>query len=131
MRLPLLVLLLSSIVAAGCFAQDKPSLKQEAVGEETFIYDFGQVKAGSVQEHTFILENKTAKILTIKNTSTSCGCAASEVKKKVLRPGENAEIEVKFNSKGYSGAVQQFVYVATDDLDNPVVKYIIKADVVK
>ncbi len=123
MRLLLLASLLWLAATGGCFAQDKPL--------DPLTYDFGQVKAGSVQEHTFIFKNETSKALTIKDTTTSCGCAASSVKKNVLRPGESTEIEVKFNSKGYSGAVQQFVYVATDDLDNPVVRYIIKADVVK
>jgi len=46
-------------------------------------------------------------------------------------PGESTPVEIKFNSKGYSGDIQQFTYVNTDDIDNPVIRFIIKAHVVK
>ncbi|OGX46186.1 MAG: hypothetical protein A3G38_01675 [Omnitrophica WOR_2 bacterium RIFCSPLOWO2_12_FULL_51_8] len=133
MRLSAFFLLLFFFAAVPAFTQDHPQPAAELVAPaaDPNTYDFGQVREGSVQRHSFVLENKTAKVLTIKDTSTSCGCTASVVKDKTLKPGESTQIEVKFNSRGYSGQVKQFVYVATDDLDNPVVRYIIKADVVK
>ena len=105
----------------GCFAQE---------GQED-VWDFGKVVEGEIAAHDFILKNESAKTLTIKGVNTSCGCTVSEVRNKVLKPQESTLVEVKFNSKGYSGAVQQFVYVNTDDLDNPVIRFIIKANVVK
>jgi hypothetical protein len=54
--------------------------------------------------------------------------------KEKLQPGEYAIIgiiKVKLDTKGYSGPVKQFVYVRTDDIDNLLIKYIIKAEVVK
>jgi hypothetical protein len=53
------------------------------------------------------------------------------VKKTSLKPGESTDIEVKFNTKGFSGPSQKYIYVNTDDLDNPVIRLIIKADVLK
>jgi hypothetical protein len=49
----------------------------------------------------------------------------------VLPPKESTLLEVKFNSKGYSGPTQQYIYVHTDNLDNPVLKFTIKAEVIK
>ena len=98
---------------------------------DPYTWDFGQVKQGEVVSHNFILKNDSAKTLKITGVNTSCGCIVSEVREKVLPPQESTKIEAKFNSKGYSGAVQQFVYVNTDDIDKPVIKFIIKVKVVK
>ena len=61
--------------------------------------------------------------------STSCGCTATKIKDKELAPGASTAIEVQFNSKGYSGQAQQYVYVHTDSLDKPIIRFIIKAQV--
>ena len=98
---------------------------------DPYMWDFGQVKEGKVVKHTFILKNDGHKTLTIKEVHTSCGCTASEIKQKVLRPRENSSLNVSFNSKGYRGEAKQFVYVNTDDIDKPVIRFIIKAQVVK
>ncbi len=135
-----LILLFLFMVTAGCLAEDNAIVKstagEEAVQEATkaedpYTWDFGQVKQGELQKHNFILKNESQKTLNIKSVNTSCGCTVSEVQKNTLQPGEETSIGVTFNSKGYSGAVQQFVYVNTDDPDNPIIKFTIKAEVVK
>jgi hypothetical protein len=98
---------------------------------EPYVFDFGRIKEGEVLKHEFILKNETSKILNIKDVNTSCGCTVSEVEKRSLQPNESTVIKVKFNSRGYSGPTQQYVYVHTDNLDKPVIRYIIKAEVVK
>ncbi len=102
-------------------------VKISAPGEP--VWDFGKVKEDAILFHAFELENDRAKPLRIKDISTSCGCTASAVKKRDLKPQERSRVEVTFTAKGYSGPVRQYVYVATDDVDNPVLRYIIKADV--
>ena len=99
--------------------------------ENPYTWDFGQVKEGGVLTHKFTLRNESAKILNIKDVSTSCGCTASEVKKKLLLPQEETEIEVKFNTKGYAGPTKQFVYLNTDSIEQPIIKLIIKAEIIK
>jgi len=94
-------------------------------------WDFGSIKEGDIVKHNFIFKNESKKVLTIKDVNTSCGCAVSQVEKKVLKPGEATTIEVQFNSRGYSGEIKQYIYVYTDDLDNPVARFIIKASVAK
>lgn len=95
------------------------------------IWDFEKVREGEILKHGFTLKNETGKTLTIKSVSTSCGCTVSQVKKKILKPKETTSIEVSFDPKGYSGPVKQFIYVNTDDIDKPVVRFIIKAEVLK
>lgn len=95
------------------------------------VWDFGKIKQGQVVKHTFIFKNESIQPLNIKEVSTSCGCTVSQIKKRSLRPKEATEIQVQFNSKGYSGPVEQSTFVTTDSLDSPVLRFIIKADVEK
>ncbi|MGA2775668.1 MAG: DUF1573 domain-containing protein [Candidatus Omnitrophota bacterium] len=106
-----------------CLADDKASSPD--------LWDFGTVKAGDVLQHEFALKNDSGKTLNINNVSTSCGCTASVARKKSLLPGESTTIEVKFNTKGYSGEVKQHIYVNTDNVDKALIVFIIKANVVK
>ena len=106
-----------------CFAENKPV--------ESNLWDFGIVREGVVLSHEFNLKNDSNRILNIRNVGTSCGCTVSEAGKKKLLPGEGTVIKVKFDSKGYSGEVKQYVYVSTDNVDNSLIRFIIKAHVVK
>jgi hypothetical protein len=124
------------LVLVGCCGvvraqkQDNLTLKAEEEAQD-YKWDFGKVKEGEVLKHNFVLKNKTNKDLTIEKINTSCGCTVSKVKKKKLSPQKSTIVEVKFNTKGYSGTTTQFIYVNTNDLDKPVIRFIITAQVVK
>ena len=105
--------------------------EKQALDESLYTWDFGKVQQGDIAKHNFTFKNETTATLHIKDINTSCGCTVSQVKKKTLLSGEETLIEVRFNSKGYSGGVKQFIYVHTDNLDKPLTRYIIKAEVVK
>ncbi len=92
-------------------------------------WDFGQVKRGQIVRHDFLLKNETNGVLKITGISTSCGCTASQSDKKSLEPNESTAINVTFNSKKYLGEVKQFIYVNTDNVDLPVVRFVIKAEI--
>ncbi len=119
-----------SLNLLNCFAQENNSANQQTL-DEKYLWDFGRVKEGSALKHDFILQNDSPKVLNIKGVNTSCGCTGSQVDKYELNPGESARVKVHFKTKGYSGAVQQFVYVNTDNPDNPILRFTIKAEVVK
>lgn len=131
------IIIYLSFLQAGCFAQMQvsaqipPQNNSQEQPDEKYTWDFGRSSAGDVLKHAFTLKNESQKTLNIKNVTSSCGCATSQVTKTTLEPGESTDIEVKFNSKGYFGPVQKYIYVNTDGLDNPVIKFIIKTDVVK
>jgi hypothetical protein len=122
--------------ACACFAQQtpvNPAIEPVQKAEEKVdpnLWDFKDVPAGEKVTHNFLIKNNSSITLNIKNVNTSCGCTASEIKNKSLKPGEETQLEVRFNSAKYNGPVTQFVYVNTDDVDNPVVKYTIRANVV-
>ncbi|MBU2222371.1 MAG: DUF1573 domain-containing protein [Candidatus Omnitrophota bacterium] len=125
-----LILVLLSLTSPNCFAAGN-NLTGEAALDELYIWDFGTVKQGVELKHDFNLTNDSGKVLNIKNVNTSCGCTGSKADKNKLQAGESTRIEVIFKTKGYSGAIQQFVYVNTDNPDNPILRFTIKAEVVK
>lgn len=131
------LIFLFSLSVIGCSRkqaqgiQEPQAIQQAQPAASAYEWDFGEVKQGEVLKHNFVFKNESSRGLTIKNINTSCGCTASEAAKKVLGPLESTIIEVKLDSRGYSGPVKQFVYVNTDNLDNPVVRYIIEAQVIK
>ncbi|MDP3732813.1 MAG: DUF1573 domain-containing protein [Candidatus Omnitrophota bacterium] len=126
----ILVLLFLAFSLQGCYAQNQEKIITQTENADPYSWNFGQVKEGEVLRHAFVLKNESEKTLTIKDVNTSCGCTTSKVEKKILLPAETTDIEVQFNSKGYSGLAQQYVYVHTDSLDNSIIRFIIKAEVV-
>jgi hypothetical protein len=126
-----LIFLFLLVPSTGCWSSEQPPAKavaqEERSGPQSEEWDFGAVKKGEIVSHDFRVKNNSERTLTIKNVTTSCGCTASAAKKNVLEPQESTEVSVKFNSKGYNGQVSQFVYVNTDDPDNPILKFTIKA----
>lgn len=125
------IFLFSAALACGCLKEKKSFALVSGELSDSFGWDFGVIKEGSVAKHKFVYKNKTERILTITGVTTSCGCATSEIKNKTLKPQETTEIEVQFNSKGYSGSVTQFVYVNTDDPKMPSEMFTITAFVQK
>ncbi len=123
MRKIISLFLLSFTIFQFAYAQDKVTDPNE--------WDFGKVKQGEVLKHDFMFRNMTTDTINITGINTSCGCTASQTDKKSLKPGEGTMINVSFNSKGYPGEVSQFIYVNTDNASLAVVKFTIKAEVIR
>lgn len=119
---------------AWCAASVPPSPGAERAAEavtDPYVWDFGTAKAGDVLEHEFTFTNSFGKDMRIKETTTSCGCTVSEIKKKDLKPGESTVLSVRFDTKGYSGDTRQFVYVNTDNADESVIRFTIRGNISK
>jgi len=63
-------------------------------------HDFGNINEGDVAETTFKFKNTGKTDLIITNIKGSCGCTVpSNWKKEPIKPGEESEFTVKFNSR--------------------------------
>ncbi len=126
-----LMILFVFLPLINCRAQNapinSPATREDPKSADSRVWDFGSIQKNEVVRHDFEIKNDLTRALNIKGVSTSCGCTASSAGKNVLAPGESTQIKVEFNSKGYKGEAQQFVYVNTDDPDNSVLKFSIKA----
>jgi hypothetical protein len=92
-------------------------------------WDFGAVKSGAVLEHEFVFRNDSRRSVNIHGADTSCSCAVSRIEKDRLQPGESSKVRVTFKTEGYKGKTEQFVYVNSDDPDNPVRRFTVKANI--
>ncbi len=121
--------------ASGCSMSKKSKLSPEVLKNngqtDSYEKDFGVVKEGENLKHSFLVLNDSDKVLKIKSVDSSCGCTVSEVDRKDVAPKESFTLNVEFKTKGYSGEVQQFVYLYTDNIENSLIRFIIKAKVVK
>lgn len=80
---------------------EKPEgpLPQMEFTEKT--HDFGKIKEGDVVTKIFKFKNTGEAPLIISNATSSCGCTVpSYPKDEPIAPGEEGEIEVKYNSRG-------------------------------
>lgn len=65
------------------------------------VHDFGRIKEGDVVTKVFTFKNTGEAPLIISNATSSCGCTVPSYPKDTpIAPGEEGEIEVKYNSRG-------------------------------
>lgn len=105
------ILLLSLIISAQA---EGPKLSMDSA-----IYDFGTVAEGDKVTKVFDFKNTGKLPLEIQRVVTACGCTASTLDKKNLKPGETGKIEVVFNTRGFSGSKVKTVKLYTNDPENP------------
>jgi hypothetical protein len=86
-------------------------------------FDFGSIEEGKVATHNFILANNGGDLLKILDVHASCGCTAAKPDKNELAPGEATNIKVEFNSVNRPGKQEKYIYVKTNDPNNPELKF--------
>jgi hypothetical protein len=121
-------------VLLDCYSQvQAQAANQESADNlQPYTWDFGQVKTNTVIKRSFNFKNESGRTLNITGINTSCGCTGSQVKNKTLLPGQSTEVIVSFNSRGYSpGPLKQYVYINTDDPNQPVLKFTVEIEIVK
>ena len=94
-------------------------------------HEFGKITQGDKVTHVFVLTNNGGDLLVIENVQASCGCTAATPEKNELAPGESTNLEVVFNSAGRNGAQKKNITIKSNDPENPLVKLVITATVIK
>ena len=77
--------------------------------------DLGQVSEGIKVDFKFPFKNEGKGDLFIHNVKKTCGCTRAETTKKVLKPGETANITGTFDTKGRPGKQSKTITVTTND----------------
>jgi len=93
------------------------------------IWDFGTINQGDVVTHIFKIKNTGETKLVISNVRTSCGCTAALISSREIAPGKSSQIKVHFNSSGYKGKVTKYIYVESNDPDEPQKRLTIKVNI--
>lgn len=66
---------------------------------ETELIDYGTIEQGANGERVFKFKNTGKEPLIISNAQGSCGCTTPYWPKEPIRPGESAELKVKYDTQ--------------------------------
>lgn len=77
-------------------------------------YNFGTVNEGDIVETTFVVTNAGKNDLVISNAVGSCGCTVPTWPKEAIKPGESADVFVKFNTSGKPNRQTKTVTLTTN-----------------
>lgn len=95
-----------------------------AAGEEAVMsfedenYDFGKIRQGEKVSYSYKVKNVGKSPLIILNATATCGCTVPEVPKGPIKPGEEGEIKVVFDSNGKSGMQDKVITVTSNAQPN-------------
>ncbi len=106
----------------------EPKLPKIEFSEQNF--SFGAITSGEVKEHSFIVKNTGKGLLIIRKVKTSCGCTAAELKKKEIKPGEETQIDVKYDSTNNTGKQIKTITVICNDPETPTTLLSISSEVI-
>lgn len=85
--------------------------------EET-VMQFGEISQGEKVKRIFKFTNVGYSNLIISNAKGSCGCTVPLWPKKPITPGEEAEIEVVFDSNGKTGHQKKTITLVANTVPN-------------
>lgn len=93
----------------GVLAADAPKVKFEQE-----IYDFGTIQQGEKVSYSFKFKNEGKTPLVISNVSATCGCTTPETPNAPIKPGEEGNIKVVFDSAGKSGMQDKVITITSN-----------------
>ncbi|MBK7106194.1 MAG: DUF1573 domain-containing protein [Ignavibacteriae bacterium] len=82
-------------------------------------FNFGDVKEGEILTHKFVIQNTGGEILQIAKVKASCGCTAAKPSKNDIKPNDTTTISVRFDTNRRMGKQQKYVYIISNDPENP------------
>lgn len=88
---------------------------------EKMEHNFGDIMEGASVETTFKFKNTGKADLLIDRCDVSCGCTVPSFPRQPIKPGEEGEIKVQFNSSGKSGKNNKNVTVISNVKEKQVV----------
>lgn len=78
------------------------------------VFDFGTVEEGHVVETSFKVTNSGKSNLVITDAKATCGCTVPTWPKEPIKPGETADVIVKFNTSGKPNKQSKTVTLTTN-----------------
>jgi len=121
---PLAILAVFALAAAAPAQAKKPRAVFKAMS-----HDFGKVKQGDVVSHEFTFRNEGDAPLVVEKIETTCGCTAALVSEKRIGPGRDGKIKTTFDTRGYSGRLSRYLYLVSNDAENPRRELSVSADI--
>ncbi len=97
------LLFMVAMISSISFAQDTAAVEASADGPvmtfEAMTVDYGTIEQNSDPLRSFLFTNTGNEPLQITHAKGSCGCTVPEYPKEPIMPGEQAKINVRYDTK--------------------------------
>lgn len=93
------------------------------------VHDFGLVERGEVLEHRFEIYNESDHPIEIKEIKPSCGCTTATETPFNIPARESRQIELKVDTKGRTGKMEQRIGVVTSDPKRENLTFILRGNI--
>ena len=110
----------NQIQSSNTLATTHVNEKTTTVKFDELSYDWGTLEEGKQMTHLFKFKNTGKEDLIISDARGSCGCTVPEWPKEPIKPGQNSEIKVVFNSAGKGGQVNKTVTITANSDPSPI-----------
>lgn len=139
-KLKLFLILITAILVLAVYGYFQ-SIPESEQGQDvpkieltSNFFDFGEVEYGEILEHSFQVKNIGKKVLEIQRIATSCACTSATINEEQIKPNEQAELTVKYDTGAMSGPhgqgkQERIIYIKTNDPLNPQIEITINAHV--
>ena len=112
------------VATPGVEGNEPDTLASDTYGGKLIVdeeeHNFGAVERDSSTRYAFIFRNIGAKPLRLQAGASTCGkCTISDLRKKILKPGESGEVGVEYKAIGDEPYFRQSVTIHTSDPDRP------------
>ncbi len=105
--------------------QDYPFIKFD-----TTHLQMGTLKEGQSYKHEFGFKNIGKDTLIIRKIQSTCSCLHTEIKDKIIPPGETSVLAVDFFTNNRSGTQKKYVYVISNSPYSSVTEIVLTGKVV-
>jgi hypothetical protein len=120
----------ASLTPKTAEAKFMPKTLGPGIAVENDSYFFGKATQGDIIKHSFKFKNTGDSDLLLTNVKPSCGCTISEWPRHPIKPGESAQIDIKFNTSGKLGKQKKAITVFTNVEQNNLVVLYLEGEVI-
>jgi hypothetical protein len=92
-------------------------------------FNFGTVNQSAVITNVFTVRNDGELTFPYKYLRTSCGCTKGRISKRMIGPGETAEVSVVFKAAGRKGEQDKKILIVPMNSDLPALVLTMKGEV--
>lgn len=91
-----------------------PADRAAVMSFENENYNFGKISQGEKISYSYKVKNVGKSPLIIINATATCGCTVPEIPPTPIKPGEEGEIKVVFDSQGKMGMQDKVITVMSN-----------------
>lgn len=119
----------AALTAAGGDAVEEPKPSKTGPHPKVVLaeeqYNFGVMKMGDSDKHTFIVRNEGEAPLKLGTPRTTCQCTVSEAAKNAIPPGGEGEITLEWTPSAPTENFDKGAFISTNDPKMPEIRLVV------